>query len=160
MDEVTGHVDATPHEVWEVVSDVTRYGELSPECTGGRWTGGATVPVVGATFVGINRHGPVRWSTHCQVVAAEPGEHFSFRVTESAMRWGYRLAPGADGGTDVTEYRLALAPSPWYSRLVVASGVLGRHREDTMREGMRRSLAALARAVAHRSVPSRPAPRP
>lgn len=145
------HVEATPEQVWEVVSDVTRYGELSPECTGGRWTGGASGPAVGATFLGTNRHGPVRWSTHCRVVAAEPGRHFSFRVTESAMRWGYRLAPGAAGGTDVTEYRLKLVPSPWYTRVIARTGVLGRNREDSMREGMRRSLAALARTVERRA---------
>ena len=140
------HVAAPPAQVWALVSDPTRTGEFSPENTGARWTDGATGPAVGATFTGSNRHGPVEWSTRCTVVAAEPETHFAFQVRESAMRWGYRLRP-VDGGTEVLQYRVQVGPKPWYARLASASGVLGRHREDLMREGMRRTLNAVARAA-------------
>ena len=140
------HVDAPPAAVWALVSDPTRTGELSPENTGARWTGGATGPVVGAEFTGTNQHGPVRWSTRCTVVAADPEEHFAFQVRESAMRWGYRLR-AVDGGTELRQYRVQLGPKPWVARLASASGVLGRDREERMREGMRRTLSAVKRTL-------------
>lgn len=141
------HVEASPQRVWEIVSDVTRVGEFSPECTGGRWTDGARGPAGGAHFVGSNRHGPMRWNTHCTVVAAQPAEHFSYQVAESAMRWGFRLR-GVDGGTELTQYRVQIGDKPLWVKAVTASGALGRGREDMMRDGMRRSLAAIADAAA------------
>jgi uncharacterized protein YndB with AHSA1/START domain len=37
-------------EVYAAVTDMTRIGEWSPECTSCRWLGDATGPVVGAEF--------------------------------------------------------------------------------------------------------------
>ena len=41
-------------EVFDAVADITRMGEWSPECTGGRWVAPATGPSVGAKFEGDN----------------------------------------------------------------------------------------------------------
>ena len=49
MDRAERTVQAPPERVWELVSDITRAGEWSPEATGGRWRGDATGPAVGAT---------------------------------------------------------------------------------------------------------------
>jgi hypothetical protein len=56
-----------------------------------------------ARFVGFNRRGPFVWFTTCAVVAANPGEEFTFDVTTFGMpvsRWSYRLAavPGGHRG--------------------------------------------------------------
>ncbi|MFN2524390.1 MAG: SRPBCC family protein, partial [Mycobacteriales bacterium] len=48
-------VDAPADVVWGLVSDLPGMGRLSPENTGGRWSGGATGPAVGARFRGANR---------------------------------------------------------------------------------------------------------
>ena len=67
--EVSVHVDATPEEVWALVSDVTRIGEFSPETFEARWRHGSTGPEVGAKFKGhVKRNGvgPTYWSP-CQV---------------------------------------------------------------------------------------------
>ena len=74
-DSVTVHIDATPDEVWALVSDVTKIGRYSPETFEAEWLGGATGPAVGARFRGHvkrNGKGPVYWSP-CTVVASEPG---------------------------------------------------------------------------------------
>jgi len=42
MNEAVVTIDAAPEQVWELVTDVTRMGEWSPENTGARWIGGAT----------------------------------------------------------------------------------------------------------------------
>ena len=57
---VTRDIAASPAKVWEMLSDLPRMGEWSPENTGGKWVRGATGPAVGARFVGSNRNGKKR----------------------------------------------------------------------------------------------------
>jgi uncharacterized protein YndB with AHSA1/START domain len=146
VDEVSVPIAASPETVWELITDVTQTGRWSPECTGGRWAKGASGPVMGARFVGSNRHGVVRWSTHCTVVAAEEPNHFAFEVAESKMRWGYRLA-AQDGGTVLTEYRQSVGNAPWYIAWISRVGLLGRDRDGQMAEGMARTLQAVKAAA-------------
>ena len=61
--EASVRVAAAPEKVYELVSDVTRMGEWSPETTSAEWIDGATGPAVGARFKGRNRNGVARWST-------------------------------------------------------------------------------------------------
>ncbi|HAS09465.1 MAG TPA: SRPBCC family protein, partial [Acidimicrobiaceae bacterium] len=49
---VSREIAAPPQRVWELISDITRMGEWSPETTGGKWLKGATGPAVGARFRG------------------------------------------------------------------------------------------------------------
>ena len=73
-DSVTVHFAASPEAVWELVSDVTRIGEYSPETFEAEWLDGATGPAVGAEFRGHvkrNEKGPTYW-TRCRVVTCEP----------------------------------------------------------------------------------------
>lgn len=146
-DAVTLRIAASPERVYDIVSDVTQMGRLSPECTGGRWLGGAGGPAVGARFKGTNRRGWVRWSTTNTVVAAAPGREFAFETKESGTRWSYRLEPDGDG-TLVTESR-----APWRDRPVTARmaarlflGGVDEHDEE-MRAGLRATLERL-KAVA------------
>ena len=104
--EVSRVIAATPQRIYELVSDLPRMGEWSPEATGGKWLRGATGPAVGARFKGTNRKGRIRWSTAVKVVTAEPGNEFAFDVAAMGFgvaRWGYRME-AVDGGTKVTEY--------------------------------------------------------
>jgi hypothetical protein len=138
--EVSVWMDATPAEVWALVSDVTRIGEFSPETFEGRWTGDSSGPEVGATFAGhVKRNGvgPTYWSP-CRVTRCVPEEVFEFAVgldTVALTNWGYRLEP-QDGGTLVTEY-FRLEPAA-YMRVYWA--ILGRGRGRTNERGMRMTL--------------------
>lgn len=146
-DSATVRVAAPPERVYAIVSDVTRMGELSPECTGGRWLGGATGPAPGARFRGTNRRGWVRWATTNEVVTADPGREFTFDTKQSGTRWSFTMEADGDG-TLVTEAR-----SPWRDRPLVAKvasklllGGLDEHEEE-MRQGLRATLDRL-KAVA------------
>ena len=71
-------IDTTPHAVYELVADLPRMGEWSPECVKVEWQEGATGPAVGARFLGHNRTGPgkrIKWSRRGRVVSAEPGQN-------------------------------------------------------------------------------------
>ena len=119
---VTLHKDAEPTRVWELISDITRMGEYSPEVFEAEWLDGATGPEVGARYRGHvkrNERGPTYWTT-CEVTECSPGEVFEFGVMmgDKAMNtWRYEFAPGGGGGTDATEsFRLSgkILPAIWY----------------------------------------------
>lgn len=76
---VSVRIAAPPHAVYDLVSDVTRTGEWSPECRRCQWVDGAAGPAIGSRFRGWNRSGFVRWSRLVEVVAADPGREFAFR---------------------------------------------------------------------------------
>ena len=139
-DSVTVHIDATPDQVWGLVSDVTKIGRYSPETFEAEWTHGATGPEVGARFRGHvkrNGKGPIYWSP-CTVVAAEPGQEFAFAVGppgKTLNTWRYVLQAAGEG-TDVTEsFELASIPA-----LRLYWALLGWARGRTNRAGMRTTL--------------------
>lgn len=142
-DTVSIHVAAPPERCWDLVADITAMGRLSPECTGGRWLGGAPGPSVGARFVGFNRRGRVRWFTVSTVVECERPDRFAFRTRDSGTTWSYRFE-AHDGGTRVTESRAAFRSRPLmatvFSKLLLG-GVAG--HDDEMRRGMLATLERL-----------------
>src|SRR5437868_738521 len=102
--EARVRIAATPEVVYDLISDVTRMGEWSPECVACEWIDGATGPSVGARFRGQNRHGLARWSNKPRVVVADRGREFAFVATDpfgrDMTRWTYRFEV-VDGGTDL-----------------------------------------------------------
>ena len=146
-DEVSVWMDASPADVWDLVSDVTRIGEFSPETFEARWTRGSTGPEVGAYFKGhVKRNGvgPTYWSL-CRVTKCEPEEVFEFAVGTDEMNvnnWGYRLEP-KDGGTLVAEYFRLGANIP--TRIYWL--VLGPLRRRTNQKGMRTTLERMKAVV-------------
>lgn len=95
----TVEVAAPPQRVWELVSDLPRMGEYSPENAGGRWAKGGG-PVEGAVFRGTNRRGSRSWSTRARVTRAEPGRAFAFEVDAVGLAvatWSYEIEPSPTG---------------------------------------------------------------
>lgn len=146
-DEVSVWMDAEPAEVWDLVSDVTRIGEFSPETFEAKWTRGSTGPQEGAYFAGhVKRNGvgPTYW-TGCRVTACEPERRFEWSVGSDSMtvnNWGYRLEP-ENGGTRVTEY-FRMEPSLLTRAYWL---VLGALRGRTNRKGMRTTLERMKAVV-------------
>jgi hypothetical protein len=146
-DSVTVQMAASPEAVWDLVSDVTRIGELSPETIDARWTRGSTGPEPGAWFKGQVRRngvGPTYW-TLCKVVAAEPGREFGFTVMAGdrpVNTWRYRIEPSGDGVSVTESFELAGHPA-----LRVYWALLGWARGRTNRRGMRTTLERIKAVV-------------
>jgi len=140
-------MNATPARIYDLIADLRRMGEWSPECDRVEWEAGATSPAAGARFTGHNRTGPghlIGWSRHGRVLTADPRREFTF-VTEEGGReatvWRYRLEP-AGGGTRVTE-SYDVKWLPLWARII--DGPLNRHRE--LHDNMRYTLARLKTAA-------------
>ena len=111
------HIGAPADEVFDLVSDITRIGEFSPETFEAEWLDGAsgprTAPASAATssaMAEVRCTGRLAGSLTC-----EPGREFAFAVMgpggTTLNTWRYRLDPAADG-TDVTEsFELACVPA-------------------------------------------------
>src|SRR5262249_7240734 len=111
--KATIQIQAPPEKVYDMITDVTRMGEWSPETVRAEWVGGATGPAVGARFKGHNKLGIMRWSTTPTVKVADPGREFTFetgRPGKEQTRWTYRFTP-KDGRTALTESVEALQDS-------------------------------------------------
>jgi hypothetical protein len=110
--DATIRIAVTPQAA---VSDLARSGAWSPECQGGTWSRGEP-GAVGSVFEGRNLRSPevvawapvVRgaWTTHSEVVTAEPGRAFFWAMHNSAGEkqdsvWGFEIE-AADEGTVLT----------------------------------------------------------
>ena len=143
-------MDASLEEVWALVSDVTRIGEFSPETFEARWRRGSTGP---------GGRGQVQGAREAQrrrpdVLVGLPGHRVraerAVRVRgrggradgRPVNRWGYRLAPDADG-TVVTEYFQLGSALPMKAYWLV----LGPLRSRTNHRGMRTTLERMKAVV-------------
>lgn len=156
---VSVRIRATPEVLYDMVSDVRRMGEWSPECRQCEWIDGATGPTVGARFKGSNRRGAARWSTKPRVVTAEVGHEFAFvtsHLGRDMTRWGYRFERVADETAVIESFEM-LTDMPWYLRLSDRLLIGVKDRKSDLEENMAETLARL-KAVVETSRGSQTAP--
>jgi uncharacterized protein YndB with AHSA1/START domain len=148
--QATVEIAAPAARVYDLITDITRMGEWSPECYLCEWVGGIHEPVVGARFKGHNRMGPIRWTTICKIVTAERGREFAFTVLHDkndreSTRWRYCFSEG-DAGTVLTE-SFEFVWCPLASRV----GELFLPRGRVLRQGVSETVGRI-RAVAESTV--------
>lgn len=141
-DAVTVRIAARPEHVYDLVADVTRMGEWSPECYRCEWLDGATTAAVGARFKARNKRRLLRWSNTPTVVVADRGREFAFSRTVfggGEYVWRYRLDEAPDGRTDITESYDAVQPEArlmsWFAHLFTPG-----NEADYLRDAMTTTL--------------------
>ena len=87
---------------WEVVSDPTRYAELSPENVGADTADGITL---GVTFTGHNRRDGNEWSVPCVVTTLDEPTAFAFHAgdDETGTTWRFDLRDLGDDRTQIVQ---------------------------------------------------------
>ena len=104
--EETVEVAAPPSRVWDLVSDLPRLAEWSPQVV--RSIARPRGPVrSGTRLLNLNRRGLLLWPTRAEVVRFEPGTHVAFRIKENGSTWSFTLEPLRDGGTRLVQRREA-----------------------------------------------------
>jgi hypothetical protein len=153
-------IDAAPEQVYDLVADVTRTPEFSPEVVAVRWLDGATGPAVGARFEAVNRSTTSgrRWRNRPVVVVADRGREFAFRRTEpfsGTVVWRYRLAP-VEGGTRVVESYEFERPVSRIGWFVIEKLFKDVDRRGALQRGMRATLERLRATAESARTPRRP----
>jgi uncharacterized protein YndB with AHSA1/START domain len=158
--EVSVDLDGSPTEIWELITDVTRIGEWSPECVEAWWLDEDVPPLrVGARFEGHNRYpGGFEANARCVVTQAEAPTSFAWAVLDSdelierpGSTWSYTLTAleGTDRttvthrfvhGPGMTGVRQAADDNPDNAQQIVDS------RLDLLRRNMTQTIEAIGRA--------------
>ena len=140
-------IDAPPAEVWDLVHDVTRMPEWSPQVASTRLRSGFDAVAQGAEFTNLNRQGEMEWVTHGEVVRFEPERELAFRIQENWVVWSFRLEP-TDGGTRLTQRRDTPDGISDLSK-ELTDGFLGGQEAftATLRDGMQQTLERIRDAA-------------
>src|SRR6185503_928681 len=100
-DTVDRYIEASPEALYDLIADVTRTPERTPDIVRCEWLVGATGPAVGARFKSTNRQGRgPNWSNKPVVTVADPGVEFSFTRTEpfaGTILWRHRFVAEGTG---------------------------------------------------------------
>ncbi len=146
-DAVERYIQASAEDLYDVVADVTRTPELSPEVVSCEWLDGATGPAVGARFRAKNRagRGP-DWHNTPVVTVADRGREFAFSRTEKGagtIVWRYVFTPEGSG-TRVTESYEVTRPLTLFGWFIIGVLYGNKDRRGDLRRGMTETLERLA----------------
>jgi uncharacterized protein YndB with AHSA1/START domain len=139
-------VAAPPERVWELLTDLSRMPDWSPELL-------RMIPLKpgglrpGQWYLGLNRRKAVVWPTRSVVAVLDPGRSLAWDTTSSGARWIWELEPDGDGARlvhrrpvprQLTLLSRAFAP--------IALGGSDGHA-DELEAGMAQTLARLKAAA-------------
>ncbi len=155
-ESISIEIDAAAEIVFDLVTDITRMGEWSPETVSATWLDGVDRAAVGHRFEGRNELGFLRWATKPEITELAEGRTFAFRVPgKGGPEWRYDLEPTATGGVRVTESVTQDTRSPAPLRLLQRLGGAA-DRAASLRLGMTTTLERLK--VAAEGVAAAPGP--
>ncbi|HEU4812331.1 MAG TPA: SRPBCC family protein [Nocardioides sp.] len=140
-------VAAPPERVWELLTDLSRMPDWSPELV-------AMVPLktgglrLGQWYLGINRRKVALWPTRSVVAVLEPGRALAWDTRSSGARWIWEVEADGAGGTRLVHRRPVPAGVTLLSRVFapLALGGSASHA-DELEAGMQQTVARLKAAA-------------
>lgn len=140
-------IDAPPERVWELVHDVRRIPEWSPDVESTRFRDGFDGPALGAEFTSRNSKRGIDWITHGEIVRYDEPSAIAFRIAENHVIWSFTLEPDGDG-TRVVQRRDAPDGISELSKRWADEHFGGEDAfSDPMLDGMAQTLQRLKAAV-------------
>ncbi|CAN5128698.1 SRPBCC family protein [soil metagenome] len=147
-------VAAPPAVVYDLLADITRMPDWSPEVTRCAWLGGATQAGPGARFRGWSRKGWRRWSTLSTVSEADRPERFEWHVRFAGLpvaTWRYRFTNDDAYETTITE--TVIDQRGWFLRqlspLITGSRNRQARNDETMHVTLERLKDAAEQTSSH-----------
>lgn len=145
--ETSLQIEASPEHLYDLVADITRTGEFSPENQGGKWIDGAAGPAVGARFKASNKR-KGKWATTCTVTVADPAQEFAFVVgkpSSPSASWRYRFQAAGLGTMVFESFELPKENLGFFNRFLtkLGTGVTWEERPADLLAGMEHTLARL-----------------
>ncbi len=109
----TIRIDAPQQEVWNLITDVNRMVEFSPELVQVEWLDEPAEPQPGARFAGKSKIGGFEWTRNCTIVEAREPRLFSYEVYDEAdefaqSRWSFEITE--DGDATILRQRFSHVP--------------------------------------------------
>lgn len=142
------YIEASPEEVYDVVSDLQRMSEWSPDLDWVRFSEGYRETAEGAKFQGRDQMGPLKWTSDCRVHVARRGEELSWDVVDGewpVTRWRYRMEPQADGTRLQESVELLRVPASSKVLWLLEGGQEG--HLDKLQQSMQRTLEQIKEEV-------------
>ena len=140
-------INAPVSTVWNLVSDVSRMPQWSPQCRMMKALG----PIrPGTRTINLNRRGMLFWPTTSVITEVVPERKFAFRIPLNTTVWSYELEPTATG-TRLVETRHAENGVTAVSSAAtkVALGGMDNFERELL-EGMNEGLARIKAAAESR----------
>ncbi|KAA8963436.1 SRPBCC family protein [Mycobacterium sp.] len=137
-------IKAPVTKVWELVSDLRRMPEWSPQC---RWMKPLGPVRPGTRTLNLNRRGLLFWPTTSTLTEVIPQQKLAFKIPLNGAVWSYELQPIPEG-TRLVETRHAENGVKAISTLTANTLLGGADSFDReMLDGMNASLAKIKSAA-------------
>ncbi|GBE68040.1 polyketide cyclase [Mycobacterium sp. MFM001] len=137
-------INAPVAKVWELVSDVRRMPQWSPQC---RWMKPLGPVRQGTRTLNLNRRNFLFWPTTCTLTEVIPEQKLAFKVNANGTIWSYELQPTPEG-TRLIESRHAENGVKPISSMTVNALMGGEDSfERELVDGMNTSLAKIKAAA-------------
>lgn len=140
-------VAAAPSRVWELLTDLSRMPEWSPELL-------KMLPLkpgglrVGQWYLGLNRRKAVVWPTRSVVTVLEEGRSIAWDTRSSGARWIWEIEPEGSGGTRLVHRRPVPQRLTLLTRVFAPLALGGAEgHADELEAGMRQTVARLKAAA-------------
>lgn len=139
--EASIDIAAAPEQVWNVISNLKRMPEFSPQTLRMQPIGKKIR--TGTWTINFNTDGKAYWPTTSRVVRFEPNKAIAFRVNENRAIWSFTLEPTTDG-TRLVQRRDCPNGTTWFSRKSIDAAMGGEeHFEQVLVQGMNETLGRI-----------------
>ncbi|MFV8297117.1 SRPBCC family protein [Mycolicibacterium fortuitum] len=137
-------IDATPSAVWNIIRDVRRMPQWSPQVVSVKLSDSDDDIRLGTTFTNLNHHGGLEWITHGEVVLYVPEKEIAFRIAENYTIWSFSISADEAAATVLTQQRETPDGISQFSLELTESHLGGQQAfTELLEAGMEQTLAAI-----------------
>ena len=141
-------IDASPERVYDVISDVRRMGEWSPDVQEVYFVEGYQETAEGAKFEGKDNEGLLGRKSYCKVHTARRGEELAWEVLDGEFpltRWRYQLHTDGEGTRVQATAELVRVPTSMKLQFLLHGGQEGRMKK--LEQSMQTTLERIKESV-------------